>query len=179
MRGPGPRPPASAFTHLRMAGASLRGQGARKPRMNIADALASPGASLTALCPAVGPDEGKAVAVEPRDGQAGAGARACGLSCRKVHSKPRYWSPSRKRRRPRLPVCRRISWTAPKSGRSASVHARLTPRIYYTRCGSCAEETDPIPISRSHYCRIVAGLSDNLEIVNLGVISATRLRVRR
>lgn len=35
-----------------------------------------------ALCPAVGPDEGKAVAVEPRDGQAGAGA-ACGCVAEK------------------------------------------------------------------------------------------------
>ncbi len=96
-------------------------------RMNIAATRASPVASRTALCRAVGPDDGMAAAVEPKDGQAGAGRAGLWLHCRKVRSTPRCWSPSRKTRRARLPFWRRISLTAPKSRRSASVRVRLTP----------------------------------------------------
>jgi len=86
-------------------------------RMKIAATLASPGASHTALCRAVGPDDGMAAAVEPKDGQAGAGREDLWFRCRRVGSTPRCWSPSRKTRRPRLPVWRRISLTAPRLNR--------------------------------------------------------------
>src|SRR5208282_5405272 len=96
-------------------------------RMKIAATLASPGASRTALCRAVGPDDGMAAAVEPKDGQAG-GARGLVVPLQKSRLDASMLVAVAQNAPPSIAgmASNIIDGAQAKSRRSASVHARLT-----------------------------------------------------